>query len=146
MTDFAAAMGLVQLTKLEGINKQRRENALHLSVSIAKHEGLLSTLAIGKDVVPGYYGFPIYLKPNSNISRNELCRQLERHGIETRPNMGGCLPDQPGFIGRNHRISGELLNARLIRDNGFFIGIHSELTSDNFLNFDKALHKILTSL
>ena len=50
-----------------------------------------------------------------------------KNGIETRPNMGGCLPDQPGFHGRDHRIYGSLVNARLIRDNSFFIGVHSEL-------------------
>ena len=47
--------------------------------------------------------------------------------------MGGCLPDQPGFHGRDHRIFGSLKNARLIRDNSFFIGVHSELDEKIFL-------------
>jgi CDP-6-deoxy-D-xylo-4-hexulose-3-dehydrase len=146
MTDFAAAMGLVQLGKLEKLNEIRRENAKKLASIINNYPDYLSTLSIQKDVTPGYYGFPIYLAPNSKISRNEFCAQLEKFKIETRPNMGGCLPDQPGFSGRNHRIHGDLKNARLIRDNALFIGVHSGLTSENFDNLENALHKIFSEL
>ena len=68
---------------------------------------------------------------------------MKKCGIETRPNMGGCLPDQPGFLNRNHRIFGDLKNARSIRDNAFFVGVHSGLTEDDFLFFSKTLDKIL---
>lgn len=142
MTDFAAAMGLVQLDKLESLNEIRRANALRLTDLIGNYSDYLSTLVIGEDIVPGYYGFPIYLKPNDKISRNEFCKKLESYSIETRPNMGGCLPDQPGFIGRNHRVYGTLKNARMIRDNALFIGVHSGLTEDNFKNLSNALAEI----
>lgn len=145
MTDFAAAMGLVQLEKLEDLNAKRRDNAKRLTQIISKYPTYLSTHKIPAHIVPGYYGFPIYLTPNAAIARNELCRRLEQFGIETRPNMGGCLPDQPGFIDKNHRVHGDLKNARLIRDNSFFIGVHSELNENAFNNFEKALHDILSS-
>ena len=60
--------------------------------------------------------------------------------------MGGCLPDQPGFFGRNHRIHGGLTNARLIRDNSFFVGVHSELTDENFIKFKAAIDEIFMGL
>lgn len=145
MTDFAAAMGLVQLEKLESLNSKRRRNAKKLTEIIKEYPKYLSTHKISKDIIPGFYGFPIYLVPNKNISRNELCKILEKWGIETRPNMGGCLPDQPGFHGRDHRIYGSLENARLIRDNSFFIGVHSELEEKNFTNFKKALDSIFST-
>jgi len=56
--------------------------------------------------------------------------------------MGGCLPDQPGFLNQKHRVHGDLSNSRSIKENAFFIGVHSELTEDNFINFEKALDKI----
>ena len=145
MTDFAAAMGLVQLEKLEDLNKVRRLNAKKLTSAIEKYPDYLSTLKIESDIVPGYYGFPIFLKPNAKISRNEFCQKLESFSIETRPNMGGCLPDQPGFVGRNHRVEGSLKNARSIRDNALFIGVHSELSSKNFENFERALGSVFNS-
>ncbi len=142
MTDFAAAMGLIQLGKLEDLNTIRRKNAKKLT-NIINQFNYLSTIQISDDIKPGYYGFPIFLEPNASITRNELCAQLEKCGIETRPNMGGCLPDQPGFLNRNHRIFGDLKNARSIRDNAFFVGVHSGLTEDDFLFFSKTLDKIL---
>ena len=145
MTDFAAAMGLVQLDKLESLNSKRRRNAKKLTEIIKEYPNYLSTHKISKDIAPGFYGFPIYLIPNKDIKRNELCKILESWGIETRPNMGGCLPDQPGFHGRKHRIYGSLKNARLIRDNSFFIGVHSELEEKNFTNFKKALDSIFST-
>ena len=144
MTDFAAAMGIVQLSKLEDLNKIRRVNAKRFTSILEKYSEYLSTITITDDMVPGYYGFPIFLNTNNKISRNELCRKLETFGIETRPNMGGCLPDQPGFIDQDHRIYGNLKNARSIKDNAFFIGVHSGLTDANFENFENALDKILS--
>ena len=142
MTDFAAAMGLVQLEKLEDLNATRRINAKKFTSIIEKYPNYLSTQKIGNSILPGFYGFPIFLKPNDKISRNEFCQKLEAFAIETRPNMGGCLPDQPGFVGRNHRVIGGLGNARSIRDNALFIGVHSELTAENFENFETALENV----
>ena len=62
MTDFAAAMGLVQLDKLESLNEIRRANALRLTDLIGNYSDYLSTHVTGEDIVPGYYGFPIYLQ------------------------------------------------------------------------------------
>ena len=114
--------------------------------NILMSEDVLSTLKIEDDIKPGYYGFPILLEPNDKISRNQLCLALEKLDIETRPNMGGCLPDQPGFLNKNHRIYGSLKNARSIRDNAFFIGVHSVLTNEDFSYFENALKQIFESL
>ena len=58
--------------------------------------------------------------------------------------MGGCLPDQPGFSDKKHRIFGDLKNSRMIRDNAFFIGVHSGLTKQNFQNFETSIHDIFS--
>ncbi len=142
MTDFVASIGLVQLNKLESLNKVRLKNAERLREIIHPYSNFLSTLSYDEQVKPGYYGFPLYLIPNGKMNRNEFCKKLENFSIETRPNMGGCLPDQPGFVDRNHRIVGNLENARLIRDNSLFIGVHSELSDENFENFKISLEKI----
>lgn len=142
MTDFVASIGLVQLDKLESLNKIRLKNADRLRDIIHPYSNFLSTLSYDEQVKPGYYGFPLYLIPNEKMNRNEFCKKLEKFSIETRPNMGGCLPDQPGFLDRDHRIVGNLENARLIRDNSLFIGVHSELSDENFENFKISLKSI----
>ena len=56
--------------------------------------------------------------------------------------MGGCLPDQPGFKNRHHKIYGDLENSRSIRENAMFIGVHSGLNNANFENFASALKSV----
>lgn len=142
MTDILAAIGRVQLEKLDGLNRQRRENAERLTNILSKYGTFVETLTPMENCLPGYYGFPVCVAEGSELSRNEICKQLESKGIETRPNMGGCLPDQPGFIGQKHRVVGDLPVARLIRDRAFFIGVHSGLEPRHFEQFESALSDI----
>lgn len=144
MTDFVAAIGIVQLDKLEKLNSIRRENAQRFIEILRPYSEFINSLTVSDDSMPGYYGFPILMTPSCQISRNDFCRKLEEYNIETRPNMGGCLPDQPGFKNEQHRIVGDLSNARFIRDNALFIGVHSELTEAHFSNFSNALKSIFT--
>ena len=139
MTDVLASIGRIQLKKLKSLNNQRNDNAKRLSEIVNKHSSSIGTLIPLDDCESGYYGFPIFVKKDSGIDRNELCQFLEKNNIETRPNMGGCLPDQPGFVNENHKVHGDLHVARFIRDNAFFIGVHSALDDQHFENFDKAL-------
>ncbi len=139
MTDFVAAMGRVQLKKLESLNKIRRANAAKLRELVGRYGKFLSTLEVEEGSFSAYYGFPIILNSEADFSRNEICQHFEANGIETRPNMGGCLPDQPGFASQNHRVVGALPVARNIRDRALFVGVHSGLTSEHFDLFEQTL-------
>jgi len=129
MTDVTAALGLEQLVKLEGMNKRRRENAAWLRGRLEETVGDYLTMPVEQ---PGYrhtyYTFPVVLSTRCTFSRREFAEHLETHGIETRPLFAGCLPDQPAFRKAPGRIVGALLNARFIRDNLLFVGIHPGLT------------------
>jgi dTDP-4-amino-4,6-dideoxygalactose transaminase len=45
--------------------------------------------------------------------------------------MGGCLPDQLAFKDLRHKIIGNLNVSREVKNNAFFIGIHSALSKKN---------------
>ena len=66
------------------------------------------------------------------IRRDKLVKFLEKKGIETRPMMGGCLPDQPAFQKSKMRVVGKLKNSRDIRDNVVFVGVHPMLKKRHF--------------
>ena len=90
-----------------------------------------------------FYTFPIIIKKNSSIDRKKLCQYLEKHKIETRPLMAGCLPDQPGLRNQPKRIVGKLTNSRFVRDNLFFIGVHPGLNEANFKYLFEVLDNFL---
>ncbi len=143
MTDYAASMGSIQLSKLDSLNNQRRVNAERLNSIFNKHKEVLSYLKPEKSLTPAYYGYPVYVKEGSNIGRNSLCKNLEDNQIETRPNMGGCLPCQPGFKNLEHKIIGNLANSTIVMKSSFFIGVHSGLKDRHFEILENTLDSYL---
>jgi CDP-6-deoxy-D-xylo-4-hexulose-3-dehydrase len=129
MTDIAAGIGLEQLKKLKSINKIRRKNAKYLTSKLSLLKSLYIPSSFEKDLC-AYYGYPIMLI-NKKFSRNKLCSYLEKNNIETRAIMGGCLPDQLAFKDLRHKIIGNLNVSREVKNNAFFIGIHSALSKKN---------------
>ena len=106
-------------------NLKRIKNANFLNDLIKKH---LSEYFFTTSTIPyyvnTYYTFPFLIKKGVKKTRKQICDFLEKNKIETRPMMGGCLPDQPAFKNSPGRIVGNLKNSRYIRDNCFFVGIH----------------------
>ena len=132
MTDVMAAFGIEQLKKLDTMNKIRRSNATKfIQVLQTKTKGYLSSTVESTGHHHTYYTFPIIIHKNAPFNRRQFTDYLEERNIETRPLFGGCLPDQPGLRNAPGRIIGDLPNARYIRDNLVFIGIHPGLTKEN---------------
>ncbi len=81
ITDLCAAIGLVQLTKLDVFNEKRRENAKLLSNEIRKLHGL-TVPYVEKDVKPVFHQYVVRVENNYSRSRDELA------GILTKKNIG----------------------------------------------------------
>lgn len=81
MGEIAAAVGRVQLKKLDGFNKKRNEIASYLNENLSK----ISELRIQK--VPNhishcYHLYTLFLVPDSGIDRNVFVEFLFKEGIE----------------------------------------------------------------
>ena len=107
MTDVAASMGRVQLSKLDFLNEKRRE-VVEKIVEIINKKEWLSTIVPREGDKSAHYGIPILIDSEAPFSRKEICVYLESKGIETRAMMMGCLPDQPAFRDLNHSNDGDL--------------------------------------
>jgi len=83
MTDIQAAIGLVQLGKLDRMVARRRELAARYQHLLADIPGLVMTgdPAYG---TTNYQGFWIVLPPGFSVSRNELLRMLAEAGVSGR--------------------------------------------------------------
>ena len=138
MTDVAASMGRVQLSKLDSLNKIRREVVSKI-VEIIDEREWLSTISVRRGDKSAHYGVPILIDGTAPFSRKEICTYLESKGIETRALMMGCLPDQPAFRDLNHRISGDLEFSRILRDKAFFIGCHPALNDGHISHLEESL-------
>lgn len=82
MTNIAAAIGRVQLRKLEGWNKKRAENAKHLSEGISRINGLTPPY-VDRRVKHVFHQYVIRVEDYFPISRDELIAKLRDKGIGT---------------------------------------------------------------
>src|SRR5216117_703374 len=87
MTEIAAAIGLVQLKKLDGWVKQRRANAQALTKGLQEIEGLTPP-AEGNWMVHSYYQYIVRREEAFPVARDEIVRILNEGGI-------GCRPSYP---------------------------------------------------
>jgi len=80
MTEMCAAVGLVQLKKLDGFIKRRRENAELLTKGIKKITGLTPPY-VKNDVRHVFYQYAVRVEDDYPINRNELAGNLTKRGV-----------------------------------------------------------------
>jgi perosamine synthetase len=80
MTEFCAAIGTIQLGKLDEFNKRRIENAVLLSNGISKLKGLTVPFVM-KDVKPVFHQYVLRVENNYPLDRNELANRLTENGV-----------------------------------------------------------------
>jgi len=130
MTDPEASFGIVQLKKLDEFNDIRIRNAKNLTMSLNQFEKYFQLPTCSSNTKHTFLGYVIVIKPDAPFRREELINYLENNLIETRPFLGGCLPDQPVFRKVDIKVIGNLSVSRNLRDNAFYIGCHPEIGKD----------------
>ena len=130
ITEPQAAMGLLQIDKIDNFIDNRRNNAKKYYDELESLGDFFSFQTTTKNAENSHFGFPMILKNNKYFSRDEICAYLNSFGIETRPIIAGNLARQPANNLFEHRISGTLGNSDIIMDNGFSVGVHQSLTND----------------
>lgn len=130
ITDSQAACGLAQLDKLNLFIKIRKSNFEYLRSKLESCEKyiILPTPTANSD--PSWFGFPITLRENCPVNREELLKYLDQNKIGTRMLFAGNLTCQPYMIERQFRVSGELKNTNLIMNNTFWVGIYPGNTEE----------------
>lgn len=103
MTEMAAAMGLVQLSKLEELNAKRIENSLYLISELRKREIEWLTLPrLREDVKHTFFWCPILTNEEKlGMSTQELIAKLREKGVETRHRYKEPLYKQKMLVEKN---------------------------------------------
>ncbi len=92
MTDLAAAIGLVQLLRLDIMNAARRKNAAILSWSLADSGLILPKTLPGN--VPVYHQYVIRVP---DLTRDTFMGKLKERGIGTAIHYPRCIHEQPFY-------------------------------------------------
>jgi CDP-6-deoxy-D-xylo-4-hexulose-3-dehydrase len=131
ITDLQAAIGIEQLKKLDYFIEARRKNAQYLIKHLQPYEDFIQLPVEKPWAKHTYHHFAIIIREDAPFTRLDLITHLEQNGIETRPIEAGNIVDQPCMQEVRYRVVGELKYARLVRKNGFFVGVHPGLTRED---------------
>ncbi len=119
--EMEAAIGKVQLAKLNSFVNARRINAELFLSYMSELDGYRVQKEIGKS---SWFGFSIVLEGKLKGRRPELIKELTRAGIESRPIVTGNFTRNPVISHLDHAEIGPLPAADEIHDEGLFIGNH----------------------
>jgi len=130
ITDMQAACGLAQIDRAPGFIQARKDNFAYLTERLQSCADFLILPQATEHSDPSWFGFPMTLKPEANVSRVDLLTYLDQHKIGTRLLFAGNLTRQPYMVGRNYRVSGELTNTDRVMNDTFWIGVFPGLTRE----------------
>jgi perosamine synthetase len=94
MTEASAAVGLVQLGKLDRLNKRRNENASFLTKGIKKIFGLTPP-HVNDDVRHVFYQYVVRVEEDYSMERNKLAEHLMERGIDVAVHYPTPIYKQP---------------------------------------------------
>lgn len=131
--ELQAAVGLVQLKKLNRFKNIRTDNFRKLHKIFSKYPSLFIPVRMEENADPCWFSFPIFIH---GISRTVLVNHFSKNNIETRPIFAGNILHHP--IGKAQSLS-TCPNADEILKKGLFIGLSPRTTPDMIKFIEEAV-------
>lgn len=131
MTDLQGAVGVVQLSKLDGFIAERDKWAKYYKTNL-KHLPWLRLPEFGPDFAHGWQSFVTYIDESAApYKRNELMERLQGLGISTRP--GTHAVHMLGFYQRKYNLKADdYPGARDANNHSMAIPLHNRMTEDDY--------------
>ncbi len=125
-----AAMGVVQVDRIELFGKKRRENFARLLRHASRWKEYFYLPKATKHADPSWFSFPLTIREDVGFSRFDITMFLEQRMIQTRPLFAGNITKQPAYKNSTYRIVGDLGNATRVLHNTFFVGVYPGLGNE----------------
>jgi len=136
--EINAAVGLVQLKKVDAMTDARRRNMAVFNTLFAGDERFIIQRENGRS---SSFSFTIVLNPKRSIDRNRVFKALREADIGFRMITGGCYPRHEAIKHFDYELVGRMTNADIAHDYGFFVGNHPFDLTDRI----RHLHAVLAS-
>jgi CDP-6-deoxy-D-xylo-4-hexulose-3-dehydrase len=123
-TDMQAAIGAIQLTRIDEFVAARKRNHARLLEALRPFEDRLILPVQPPRTDPSWFAFVITVREDAGFTRADLTSFLEANRIETRGLFSGNLLRHPAFETIERRVIGDLPNTEAIMARTFFVGIY----------------------
>src|SRR5262245_8048148 len=119
--DICGAVGREQLKKLDAMLSIRRANAACFTRAFAGDDRFILQREHGRS---SWFSFTIILNPARRIDRGRVMNAMRDAGIGFRMITGGSFLRHEAIKFFEYDIAGEIVNANIAHDHGFFVGNH----------------------
>jgi CDP-6-deoxy-D-xylo-4-hexulose-3-dehydrase len=129
--DLQAAIGLVQLEKLDSIIVKRKHNYKRLMEVFSRYEDKFVLPRATEGADPAWFAFPVTVKDGVGFKRTELTMFMEDNKVQTRNFFGGNILLQPGYAHLSNSDPVKAYpNATKATTNTFFLGVSPVITDE----------------
>jgi CDP-6-deoxy-D-xylo-4-hexulose-3-dehydrase len=137
-TEINAAIGSVQLKKINKIIKIRRTNFLHYQNIFKNNKIFHIQKENGKSSA---FSFIFIFRKEFLHIKEKVYKEMTKNNIEYRLVTGGCILKHDVIKFLDHEVFNNVNNANYIHENGFFLGNGHRLLKDKLINFNKIILK-----
>ena len=131
ITDMQAAVGLAQIPRIGEFVEARRQNYAFLRKQLEALEAYFILPEATPNSNPSWFGFPLTVRKEAGFTRDDLVKHLNDKKIGTRLLFGGNLLRQPYMLGRTYRTAGDIVNADIVMNDTFWIGVYPGLNEES---------------
>jgi len=136
MSDVQAAIGLVQLTKLDEFVSERARWAAWYDAALADLEWL-TTPAVPDGYGHGWQSYVCLVEDGAPTGRDEILRILHEHGIGGRPGTHAVTE-----LGLYRESAASCPTARLLDERTLAIPLHNRMSEDDYAYVADRLHAL----
>lgn len=119
--ELSGAIGREQLRKLPAMTAARRANWAHFVERFGADERFIIQREVGRSSA---FSFTLILNPSAKLDRQKVFTALREADIGFRIITGGCFLRHDVIKHYDYDCHGEIVNANLAHDHGFFVGNH----------------------
>jgi len=142
MTDLMAAIGIVQLKKIDFLNAKRRENAYRLTKGLSSINGVVTPVE-REYAVHVYHQYVIRILRDSGITRDLVADKLREKNIETAVHYPITIPEQPLYKKLGIKCRDGCPNAKKISREVLSIPVHPGLTQRDIDYIIQSIHDVI---
>lgn len=136
--ELSGAIGIEQLKKLDQFVEVRRENAALFQKLFKNDDRFIIQKENGKS---SWFAFTIILNPKYKLDRKAIMQALKDKDIQYRIITGGNFLRHDVIKYCNHECGGNIVNANLVHDQGFFVGNHPRPLASEIEHFYQILNE-----
>jgi len=119
--EICGAVGVEQLKKLDAMVEVRRANAVRFVELFGNDERFIIQREHGRS---SWFSFTLILNPAMAIDRTRVMEAMRRAQIGFRMITGGCFLRHDAIKYFDYDTVGDMVNANIAHDHGFFVGNH----------------------